>query len=204
MRTWFSSAATGPAPRSSTRSPVRICALGAVIADVEWVLHAAVQDLPCLAELGLRPDRLFDTELAGRLLGYERVGLGTIVEEVLGYRLEKGHSAVDWSTRPLPEPWLRYAALDVEVLIELRDALESELRAAGKLDWAHQEFAAIAAAPLPHPDATRGGVRPGSTGPAGHAAGHRASSWEARDRVASSATCRPAGCCPTRRSSRRH
>ena len=126
-------------------------ALGAVIADVEWVLHAAAQDLPCLAELGLVPDRLFDTELAGRLLGYERVGLGTIVEEVLGYRLEKGHSAVDWSTRPLPEPWLRYAALDVEVLIELRDALETELRAAGKLDWAHQEFAAIAAAPTPTP-----------------------------------------------------
>jgi ribonuclease D len=125
--------------------------LRTAIADAEWVLHAAGQDLPCLAEIGLAPRRLFDTELAGRLLGYQRVGLGTIVEEVLGYRLEKGHSAVDWSTRPLPEPWLHYAALDVEVLIELRDALEAELRATGKLDWAHQEFAAIAAAPTPPP-----------------------------------------------------
>ncbi|MGH8833458.1 MAG: HRDC domain-containing protein [Actinomycetes bacterium] len=125
--------------------------LGTAIADTEWVLHAAGQDLPCLAEIGLAPHRLFDTELAGRLLGYQRVGLGTIVEEVLGYQLEKGHSAVDWSTRPLPEPWLHYAALDVEVLIELRDALEAELRATGKLDWAHQEFAAIAAAPTPPP-----------------------------------------------------
>jgi len=125
--------------------------LGTAIAETEWVLHAAGQDLPCLAEIGMAPHRLFDTELAGRLLGYQRVGLGTIVEEVLGYRLEKGHSAVDWSTRPLPEPWLHYAALDVEVLIELRDALEAELRATGKLDWAHQEFAAIAAAPTPAP-----------------------------------------------------
>ncbi|HKA69835.1 MAG TPA: HRDC domain-containing protein [Actinomycetes bacterium] len=125
--------------------------LGTTIADIEWVLHAAGQDLPCLAEIGLTPHRLFDTELAGRLLGYQRVGLGTIVEEVLGYRLEKGHSAVDWSTRPLPEPWLHYAALDVEVLIELRDALEAELRATGKLDWAQQEFAAIVAAPTPPP-----------------------------------------------------
>jgi ribonuclease D len=107
-------------------------ALGEVIADDEWVLHAASQDLPCLAELGLRPTRLFDTELAGRLLGYARVGLGAIVEEVLGLTLEKGHSAADWSTRPLPEPWLRYAALDVEVLVELRDHLADELDRTGK------------------------------------------------------------------------
>src|SRR4029077_18536255 len=87
----------------------------------------ATQDIPCLAELGLRPRRVFDTELAGRLLGYPRVGLGSMVENVLGFTLEKGHSAVDWSVRPLPEPWLRYAALDVEVLVDLRDALEKEL-----------------------------------------------------------------------------
>ena len=124
-----------------------LSALGEVIADVEWVLHAASQDLPCLAELGLRPTQVFDTELAGRLLGYARVGLGSIIEEVLGYTLEKGHSAADWSTRPLPEPWLRYAALDVELLVELRDVLEAQLTEQGKRDWAAQEFAAIAAAP---------------------------------------------------------
>ena len=111
------------------------------------MLHAASQDLPCLAELGLRPTRIFDTELAGRLLGYARVGLGSIIEEVLGYTLEKGHSAADWSTRPLPEPWLRYAALDVELLVELRDVLDAQLTEQGKRDWAAQEFAAIAAAP---------------------------------------------------------
>jgi ribonuclease D len=121
--------------------------LGEAIAGDEWVLHAASQDLPCLAEVGMRPRRLFDTELAGRLLGHPRVGLGAIVEEVLGLTLEKGHSAADWSTRPLPEPWLRYAALDVEVLVELRDHLAAELDAAGKREWAEEEFAAIVAAP---------------------------------------------------------
>ncbi|MFF2652184.1 HRDC domain-containing protein [Streptomyces sp. NPDC058045] len=121
--------------------------LGAVIADTEWVLHAATQDLPCLREIGLLPTRLFDTELAGRLAGFPRVGLGAMVENVLGFVLEKGHSAVDWSTRPLPEPWLRYAALDVELLVDLRDALEKELDRQGKLEWARQDFAAIAAAP---------------------------------------------------------
>jgi ribonuclease D len=125
--------------------------LDLALADSEWVLHAANQDLPCLAELGMRPRSLFDTELAGRLAGYPRVGLGPLVQEVLGYSLEKGHAAADWSTRPLPEPWLRYAALDVEVLVELRDALAEVLTEQGKLGWALEEFAAIAAAPAPGP-----------------------------------------------------
>ena len=111
-----------------------------VLADTEWILHAATQDLPCLAEVGLRPTALFDTELAGRLLGYPRVGLATLVESLVGARLAKEHSAVDWSTRPLPEPWLEYAALDVEVLVELRTLLGAELVAAGKDEWARQEF----------------------------------------------------------------
>lgn len=123
------------------------------ICRAEWVLHAAGQDLPCLAEVGLRPTTIFDTELAGRLAGYPRVGLGAMVESVLGRSLEKGHSAADWSRRPLPEPWLRYAALDVELLVELRDALEAELAAHGKLNWAREEFAAIAATSPPQPRA---------------------------------------------------
>ncbi|GAB3199747.1 ribonuclease D [Nocardioides hungaricus] len=110
------------------------------LAGTEWILHAATQDLPCLAEVGLTPSALFDTELAGRLLGYPRVGLATLVESLLGARLAKEHSAVDWSTRPLPSPWLEYAALDVEVLVELRTLIAAELVAAGKDEWARQEF----------------------------------------------------------------
>lgn len=121
--------------------------LGEALRGTEWILHAATQDLPCLREIGMTPTGLFDTELAGRLAGFPRVGLGAMVESVLGYSLEKGHSAVDWSTRPLPDPWLRYAALDVELLIDLRDALEEELDRQGKLEWAQEEFSAIASAP---------------------------------------------------------
>jgi len=124
--------------------------LAAALADTEWVLHAATQDLACLREIGLNPPRVFDTELGGRLAGYARVGLGPMVEELLGFSLEKGHSADDWSTRPLPEPWLRYAALDVELLVDLRDAVHRDLVAQGKWEWAEQEFAAELAA-APHP-----------------------------------------------------
>lgn len=119
----------------------------------DWVLHAASQDLPCLAELDLRPRSLFDTELAGRLTGHDRVALGTLVEQLLGYRLEKGHSAADWSTRPLPISWLNYAALDVELLLPLRDVLTEQLREQGKLEWALQEFEAVRTAPSPGPRA---------------------------------------------------
>lgn len=113
------------------------------IGTTEWILHAATQDLVCLAEVGLRPHTLFDTELAGRLLNLPRVGLATLVEHYFGQTMAKEHSAADWSTRPLPDTWLEYAALDVEVLCELRDLIAAELEAAGKLEWARQEFDAL-------------------------------------------------------------
>lgn len=110
------------------------------LGDTEWILHAATQDLPCLAELGMHPHKLFDTELAARIAGLPRVGLGPVVESLLGVRLAKEHSAADWSTRPLPKDWLRYAALDVELLIELRQRLTELLDEHGKLEWALEEF----------------------------------------------------------------
>lgn len=129
--------------------------LAAVINELEWVLHAADQDLPGLAELGLHPARLYDTELGGRLAGFERVGLAAMVERLLGRSLRKGHGAADWSTRPLPDDWLNYAALDVELLLELRDAVDEDLRAQGKGSWAEQEFEHVRHAGPPAPKADR-------------------------------------------------
>lgn len=132
-----------------------LSALDDAIGDSEWILHAATQDLPCLTEAGMRPRALFDTELAGRLLNLPRVGLATLVEQFLGHSLAKEHSAADWSTRPLPDPWLLYAALDVEVLVELRDLLEAELEKAGKLEWAREEFEALLTFTGPAPKTDR-------------------------------------------------
>ena len=119
--------------------------LNAVIKDEEWILHAASQDLTCLREVGLDPTLLFDTELGARLAGLPRVWLGTVVEELLGIHLAKEHSAADWSTRPLPQAWLVYAALDVELLVDLREAMGALLDDAGKTDIAQQEFRAVLA-----------------------------------------------------------
>lgn len=162
-----------------------LTALDTAIGDTEWILHAAIQDLPCLTELGMRPRSLFDTELAGRLLNMPRVGLATLVSELLGWSMAKAHSAVDWSTRPLPNPWLEYAALDVEMLLELREAMVERLDAAGKLDWAREEFDALldyrGPAPRAEPWRRTSGIH--------RVRGRRAlalvrSLWQARDGVA--------------------
>jgi ribonuclease D len=113
----------------------------------EVILHASTQDLPCLRELGINPVKLFDTELAGRIAGLPRVGLGPLLESLMGVLLAKEHSAADWSARPLPKDWLTYAALDVELLVELRDHMYKVLEDAKKLPWALEEFASILNAP---------------------------------------------------------
>ncbi|MFN2495567.1 MAG: HRDC domain-containing protein [Pseudonocardiaceae bacterium] len=123
--------------------------LADVLNPLEWVLHAASQDLPCLADLGLMPSALFDTELGARLAGIKRVGLGGMVEDLLGYQLQKGHGAADWSRRPLPADWLVYAALDVELLLPLRMVIAAELDAQGKSGWAAEEFEAVRTAGPP-------------------------------------------------------
>ena len=121
--------------------------LQAAIGDAEWVFHAASQDLPSLRELGLEPSVIFDTELAARLLGHERVGLAAVVEDTIGITLKKEHSAADWSTRPLPASWLEYAALDVLHLVDVRDRIAEELEEQQKVEFAAQEFSATLAQP---------------------------------------------------------
>jgi ribonuclease D len=128
--------------------------LGSGFASEEWILHAASQDLACLREVGINPQRIFDTELSARLLGLERVGLGAVVESLLGIHLAKEHSAVNWSTRPLPEPWLAYAAADVEHLPDLRDALWEQLTISSKTAFALAEFEAVRTKPEKQTSAT--------------------------------------------------
>lgn len=143
-------------------APVISTALFSDLADVlhtdTWILHAATQDLMCLREIGLTPSRLFDTELGGRLAGLPRVGLGAMCETLLGFKLAKEHSAVDWSTRPLQEDWLTYAALDIDVLPQLHDKVHALLKEQHKLDYATEEFEALLSfQPKPQkPDRWRG------------------------------------------------
>lgn len=116
--------------------------LNRIIAANEAIIHASSQDLACLHEFGITPTHLFDTELGARIAGCERVGLSSLCESLLGISLAKEHSAVDWSTRPLHQEWLDYAALDVDVLLDLRYKVGELLDAQGKSEWAKEEFSA--------------------------------------------------------------
>ena len=109
----------------------------------EWVIHASTQDLPCLIDVGLKPELLFDTELGARIAGCDRVGLGPLAESLLELQLAKEHSAVDWSIRPLRPEWITYAALDVDILLDIRNSVEKLLTEQNKLKWAQQDFASI-------------------------------------------------------------
>jgi ribonuclease D len=132
-----------PVAISSDGDTAAFSALAELLATDTWILHAATQDLGCLAELGLKPTSLFDTELGSRLNGLERVGLGAVVEHYLHLQLSKEHSAVDWSKRPLDASWLDYAALDVDVMHEVMDGVRADLEAGDKAVWAAEEFEAL-------------------------------------------------------------
>jgi len=125
--------------------------LAQVIKDVPWILHAADQDLPCLTELGLRPETLADTLIAGRLLSYKKCNLGNLLLQVMDIKLPKNHSAENWSRRPFPSSWLKYAALDVEFLIELWEALKKEAQTVGRWSWIVEECAYELSKPAPQP-----------------------------------------------------
>ncbi|MFU0563375.1 HRDC domain-containing protein [Gardnerella vaginalis] len=126
------------------------------VGDVPWIIHDSMQDLPGFFDIGLRPRALFDTEIAAKLLGRKRFGLSSVTEYYLGLTLAKEHSAADWSYRPLPRDWRNYAALDVELLIELEEVMSGELKKQGKISWANQEFAHLlskgAQKKAPHPN----------------------------------------------------
>lgn len=121
-------------------SAAQIQELAKVVSPKTWLLHSATQDLPCLAELGIFPTNIFDTELAARICGIERFGLSSIALELLEFEMAKEHSASDWSVRPLKPEMLIYAALDVDVMHELYVKLTERLKELGRLEWANQEF----------------------------------------------------------------
>ncbi len=110
------------------------------VSGKQWILHSATQDIPCLRELGFIPSAIYDTELAARLCGIEKFGLSSIALELLELEMEKEHSAADWSVRPLTPEMLNYAALDVDVLHELKAALDKRIAELGRGEWLSQEL----------------------------------------------------------------
>ncbi len=105
----------------------------------ELILHAADYDLHLLYNgHHFRPNRIFDTMWAARLLGEAKFGLNDVLTRHLGIQLEKGSQKADWGRRPLTERMVDYALNDVRYLHDLSQLLREKLRALGRLDW-HQQ-----------------------------------------------------------------
>ena len=117
--------------------------LGPVFASekVRKVFHAAEYDLYVLKrDCHFRFANLFDTMISAQLLGYPAIGLAALCERHFDVKLPKDEQRSDWSHRPLRESQLTYAAADVTYLLQLADRMEKELREAGRIRWAQEEF----------------------------------------------------------------
>jgi ribonuclease D len=120
-----------------------IASLAPMMADasVEKVFHAPSYDFYCLRrDYGFEFRNIFDTHTAAQLLGYEFLGLGALMEELLSIHHSKRRQRDDWSHRPLKLEQLEYAAMDTHHLLRLRDTLEEKLKQRKRLDWAREEF----------------------------------------------------------------
>jgi ribonuclease D len=110
------------------------------------VAHAAEQDLEILLRAcGRGPSRLFDTQIAAGFTGHGNASLGALAQVYLGIDVHKGDRLTDWRIRPLTDSQLAYAAADVDRLLDLADAICTELDRSGRRPWAEEECEALRA-----------------------------------------------------------
>jgi ribonuclease D len=120
-------------------APMDLAALWSRLATKHLIMHGSDFDLRLLHEFcAFQARSLFDTVLAAQLLNRPRVGLASLLEQHFGVVLAKEGQKANWSRRPLPPKLLDYAALDVYHLPALRDILQAELAACGRLAWQEQ------------------------------------------------------------------
>jgi ribonuclease D len=114
---------------------------------LEKVVHAGRQELEifCAYGYGL-PQPIFDVQIAAAFLGYgDQVSYASLVQELIGHRLQKKETFTDWLQRPLRRAQVEYALEDVEYLLPVAEKLREQLVARGRLGWAQEEFAKLVA-----------------------------------------------------------
>jgi len=114
-----------------------------ILSQKDLILHDAGYDLRMLkADFNFEPKgQVFDTMLAARLLGLEKVGLSALLADFLGVQVQKKNQRADWSKRPLPDELLRYAIIDTYYLPALADLLAGKLENLNRTQW-HQQSCA--------------------------------------------------------------
>lgn len=117
----------------------------ATLNERTWVLHSSRQDIEVIFHTaGFMPRRIFDTQVAAGLLGYQpQMGYGGLVHELFDVELPKSHTRANWTKRPLQNELLEYAAEDVEYLVPAYERLAERLDAKGRLGWAEADSALL-------------------------------------------------------------
>ncbi len=138
-------------------APINLEPLWPELKRHELILHGADYDLRLLRKChGFVPRRVFDTMLAGRLLGDREFGLVNLLKKYLGVELEKGSQKADWARRPLTPRMEDYARNDTHYLKALADILKGQLRDKQRLEWAREScdrlIAECAIPSAPEPD----------------------------------------------------
>ena len=125
---------------------IDLAAFGAILADprITKILHGADYDLRILnRDFGFTIANVIDTMICAQFLGYEAIGLAALLERYFTITVDKTHQRADWAMRPLPRSMLEYAASDTRNLVALADKMREELIAAGRWEWANEEFARL-------------------------------------------------------------
>lgn len=119
--------------------PLASCSVGNLVDWIEnaevW-MHGADYDMTLmLREWKVLPKTLFDTQIAAQLLGHERFGYASLVNQYFGVELSKSSQKADWGKRPLSSTMLEYARNDVRYLLPLANLVSERLRELGRYDW---------------------------------------------------------------------
>ncbi|MGB8645057.1 MAG: ribonuclease D, partial [Anaerolineae bacterium] len=108
---------------------------------IEKVFHAAEYDIMVIKrDFGFAFAHIFDTMVAARILGWKQVGLGSILEQRFGVKVDKRFQRADWGKRPLTQEEIAYARNDTYYLIGLHDLQKGELERVGRVREAQEEF----------------------------------------------------------------
>ena len=154
------------------------------VGDALCVIHAAQQDLDVLSHsVGAVPSRMFDTQIAAGFVGYGTPSLVALLQGEIGVTPAKGDRLTDWLRRPLTEAQQRYAAADVEYLLDVHDSLAEQLANAGRTAWAAEACEELRNKPVSGADPDAAWMRlkdARSLRPRGRAVAQSVAAWRER------------------------
>ncbi|MBD1398652.1 HRDC domain-containing protein [Pontibacter sp. JH31] len=103
------------------------------------IIHHSNNDILLLDKLGCHIKNVVDTDVAAKVINYERSSLATVLKEEFNTEIDKSQQSSNWNKRPLTEDQLRYAAIDVIYLHKIKAKLLEAIEKEGRSHWLEEE-----------------------------------------------------------------